>query len=74
MKPDYEWHFSNEALGSRERPVTTRQLAEFLQVTPRCLANWRKEGRIPYWKLSARALRYSLSDVERALSKPNLEE
>jgi hypothetical protein len=34
------------------------------------LANWRKEGRIPYWKLSARALRYSLSDVERALSKP----
>ena len=52
----------------------TRQLANHLQVTTRCLANWRKEGRIPFWRLTARALRYELSAVERALSKPNFEE
>jgi predicted site-specific integrase-resolvase len=69
-----EWYFSNEALGSRERPVTTRQLANHLQVSARTLANWRKDGRIPYWRLTARALRYELSAVERALAKPNFEE
>ena len=66
----YEWYFSNEALGNRERPVTTRQLADHLRVTTRCLANWRKEGRIPFWRVTPRCLRYCLSDVETALRKP----
>jgi hypothetical protein len=70
----YEWHFNTEALGSRERPITTRQLADHLQVTTRTLANWRKQGLIPYWKLTRCALRYELSAVERALAKPNFEE
>ena len=66
-----EWYFQSEPLGQRERPITTRELAKFLQVTPRCLANWRKQGLIPYWRLTARALRYELSAVEAALGKPN---
>jgi hypothetical protein len=74
QKGDFEWYWSTEPLGNRERPVTTRQLADHLQVTMRTLANWRKQGLIPYWRLTARALRYELSAVERALSKPNLEE
>jgi predicted site-specific integrase-resolvase len=69
-----EWYFQSEPLGQRERPITTRELANFLQVTPRCLANWRKQGRIPFWKLKPRLIRYTLSDVEAALGKPNLEE
>jgi predicted site-specific integrase-resolvase len=40
-------------------------------VTPRTLANWRREGRIPFWKIGARLVRYSLSDVEAALGKPD---
>jgi predicted site-specific integrase-resolvase len=74
MKHDYEWHFQSEPLGQRERPITTARLANHLQVTTRTLANWRAEGRIPFWRLTARALRYELSAVERALQKPNLDE
>jgi predicted site-specific integrase-resolvase len=40
-------------------------------VTMRCLHNWRKEGRIPYWRVTARCFRYDLSAVERALAKPD---
>lgn len=54
--------------------MTTRQLANYLQVTTRTLANWRAEGRIPYWRVTARAFRYALSEVERALGKPDVEE
>jgi predicted site-specific integrase-resolvase len=70
MKHDYEWHFSTDTLGSREKPITTRQLAKHLQVSTRCLAIWRKKNLIPYWRLTARALRYNLSAVEAALKKP----
>jgi excisionase family DNA binding protein len=71
VKQDYEWHFSTETLGSRERPITTAQLANHLQVTTRTLANWRADGRIPFWRLSRCAMRYELSAVEAALGKPN---
>ena len=71
MKKD-QWYFQSEP--QRERPITTRELANHLRVTTRCLANWRKSGLIPYWRLTARALRYELSAVEAALGKPNLEE
>ncbi len=74
MKKEHDWHFATEPLGAREKPVTTKQLANHLQVTTRTLANWRAEGKIPYWRLTARAIRYELSSVEKALSKPNLEE
>ena len=71
-KKQDEWYFSTEPLGGREWPVTTRQLANYLQVTTRTLATWRAEGRIPYWRLTPRAFRYTLSDVERALAKPDV--
>jgi excisionase family DNA binding protein len=74
MKKDHEWYFADSPLGSREWPVTTRQLANYLQVTTQTLANWRASGRIPYWRMTARAFRYNLSEVERALAKPDVEE
>jgi excisionase family DNA binding protein len=52
-----------------EQPVTTAQLAEYLQVTERTLATYRAQRRIPFWKINARNFRYRLSDVEKALAK-----
>jgi predicted site-specific integrase-resolvase len=67
-----EWYFQSEPL-ARERPITSRQLADHLQVTMRCLANWRKTGRIPFMRLTARCLRYELGAVREALgmAEPN---
>jgi excisionase family DNA binding protein len=53
----------------REQVLTTRQLAEHLQVTTRTLCEWRARKRIPFWKINDRLFRYKLTDVERALSK-----
>jgi excisionase family DNA binding protein len=66
-----EWYFSDHPLGNRDWPISTRQLANYLRVTPRTLATWRREGRIPFWKINARLVRYSLNDVEAALGKPD---
>jgi excisionase family DNA binding protein len=66
-----EWYFSDHPLGNRDWPISTRQLANYLSVTPRTLATWRRERRIPFWKINARLVRYSLNDVEAALGKPD---
>jgi len=55
--------------GNTEKPVTTRQLAEHLQVSTRTLASYRAARKIPFWKINARNFRYKISDVERALAK-----
>jgi hypothetical protein len=52
-----------------ERPVTTAQLADHLQVTTRTLASYRAQKRIPFWKLTPRNFRYRISEVEAALAK-----
>jgi excisionase family DNA binding protein len=52
-----------------EQPLTTAQLAKHLQVTTRTLATYRANGRIPFWRLNSRNIRYRLSDVEAALQK-----
>jgi excisionase family DNA binding protein len=53
-----------------ERPITTRELAEWLDVTERTIANWRKTNRIPFWQINSRNVRYTLSAVEKALMAP----
>jgi transcriptional antiterminator len=52
---------------NRERPLTSKELAHYLKMTTRTVANWRKTSRIPYWPISPRSVRYRLSDVEKAL-------
>lgn len=52
-----------------EKPLTSAQLAEHLQITTRTLATYRAQRRIPFWRLNARNIRYRLSDVEQALAK-----
>ena len=45
--------------------LTEIQAAEILQLTPRALQAWRYQGRGPrFVKISARAVRYRLDDVE----------
>ena len=58
----------NQSNGA-EKPVTSAQLAEHLQVTTRTLATYRAQRRIPFWRINARNIRYRVSDVERALAK-----
>jgi hypothetical protein len=52
-----------------EQPVTTAQLAAYLQVCSRTIAAYRAQRRIPFWQINARCVRYRISDVERALAK-----
>ena len=54
-----------------EKPVTSRQLADHLQVTTRTLANYRDQRLIPFWRLNSRNIRYRISEVERALARNN---
>lgn len=54
-------------LGSDE--VTTRQAKEILGTTRQTLHNIRKEGALPYRKLSARIIAYKRADVERVLAE-----
>jgi predicted site-specific integrase-resolvase len=49
--------------------VNTATLAAHFGVTPRCIQNWRDAGKIPFVRITARCLRYNLSEVEAALSR-----
>ena len=50
--------------------LTENQAAELLQLTPRALQAWRYQGRGPrYVKISARAIRYQLDDLQKWIAK-----
>lgn len=50
--------------------LTEKQAAELLNLTPRALQAWRVQGRGPvFYKISGRAVRYNLSDIETWLAK-----
>ena len=50
--------------------LTENQAAELLQLTPRALQAWRYQGRGPrYVKISARAIRYQLDDLQEWIAK-----
>jgi hypothetical protein len=63
--------FVSPVFAGIERPVTTRQLADHLQVSERTIASYREQRLIPFWRLNSRNIRYRVSDVERALAKNN---
>ena len=50
-----------------ETKLNTAELAAHLRVTPRCIQNWRDAGKIPFIRITARCIRYSLAEVEAAL-------
>jgi hypothetical protein len=65
------FYFADHPLGGREWPIGTKQLATYLGVSTRTIANYREKRLIPFWKVNARLIRYTLSEVEAALGKPN---
>jgi hypothetical protein len=67
-RPDF--YFADHPLGSNEWLIGTKQLADYFKVTTRTIANWRALGRVPFWRINPRVIRYSLSEVEAALGKP----
>jgi excisionase family DNA binding protein len=48
--------------------LTTEQIAQYLQVSPRTLATWRDEG-MPHIAITARSYRYQLSKVQKWLEE-----
>jgi predicted site-specific integrase-resolvase len=52
-----------------EQPLTSKQIAEHLQISQRTLSTYRAQTRIPFWKINSRNFRYRLSEVEKALAK-----
>ena len=59
----------NEDMGNVEiidRLLRPAEAARLLGVSPRCLKDWRRDGRnLPFVRLTARAIRYRTKDVIR---------
>lgn len=49
--------------------LTTAEVAELLKVSPVTVARWKKQGRLPAYKLGPRAVRFRRADVA-ALARP----
>ncbi len=62
-------HASALSRNTPQPKINTRQLAAHLGVSERTLANWRDTGKIPFVRITARCLRYSLEEVEAALKR-----
>ena len=54
--------------GNNARPLTTRELCEYLRVTEPTIIRWRQKGKIPFYNIGS-AVRFNLNDVLKALGK-----
>jgi excisionase family DNA binding protein len=57
-----------------ERPMTSKQLAEFLSVSRAMLSSWTRAGKIPVHRLGSKRSRYYLSEVLPALGLKDAEQ
>ena len=48
--------------------ITEKELSEKIGVSKMSLWNWRKDGRIPYYKLGQGLIRYKLSEVMKRIN------
>jgi excisionase family DNA binding protein len=67
----FEFVFSDN---HSRRLLTKRELAAALNLSERTVDNWVAQKRIPYLRLSARLLRFSLPEVEAALARYEVKE
>ena len=51
-----------------EKPINTRQLCDYLNVTEPTILRWRQKGKIPFFTVGS-AVRFHLKDVLNALDK-----
>ena len=49
------------------RPMTTKELAQYLSLNPRTIHEWKALGKIPFLKFGTR-IRYDLEAVKEALA------
>lgn len=69
MKPKEEIS-SATRFPKAKRLLTTNEAGEYLNIAPGTLQNWRSERRgPPFVTLSARMVRYKLSDLEEWIQK-----
>lgn len=52
----------------QERPITTKELCEYLRVTEPTIARWKQKGKIPFFNIGT-AVRFNLKDVLKSLGK-----
>jgi excisionase family DNA binding protein len=50
------------------RPLTTKQLCKYLEITEPTVLRWRKKGKIPYMTIGS-SIRFNLKDVLKSLEK-----
>jgi len=59
----------SEIMGIINEPfITERELSEKIGVSKVSLHSWRRDGRIPYYKLGPRCIRYKLSEVMKRIN------
>jgi|TARA_R100001244_G_scaffold18907_1_gene19652 predicted site-specific integrase-resolvase len=59
----------SEIMGIVNEPfITEKELSEKIGVSKVSLHNWRKKGRIPYYKLGQGLIRYKLSEVMKRIN------
>lgn len=51
-----------------EKPVTTKELCDFLGITEPTVIRWRQKGKIPFFQIGS-AVRYNLAEVMDSLKK-----
>lgn len=59
---------TNTAEPNNDRPITTKQLCEYLGITEPTVIRWKKKGKIPFLQIGT-AVRFNLKDVLKALGK-----
>ena len=59
----------SEIMGIVNEPfITEKELSEKIGVSKVSLHNWRRKGRIPYYKLGQGLIRYKLSEVMKRIN------
>ncbi len=53
-----------------KRPLTRNEVADFLQVSTRTIDRMCEDGKLKYWKLGPRYIRFNLDDVLASMQKP----
>jgi excisionase family DNA binding protein len=53
-----------------KRPLTRIEVADFLQVSTRTVDRMCEDGKLKYWKLGPRYIRFNLEDVLATMQQP----
>jgi excisionase family DNA binding protein len=60
---------SGTVAGINEKPVSTKEICDFLSITEPTLIRWRNKGKIPFLKIGTN-IRYDKAAVLKAIEAP----